>query len=71
MGIDESTAIVVEPGGSWRVVGESVAVIYDARRSALTAPGAPLGASGVTMHVLPAGSRFDPATGEATLGGSR
>lgn len=71
VGIDESTAIVVEPGGTWRVVGESVAVIYDARRSAITAPGTTLGASGVSMHVLPAGSRFDPASGQATLGGAR
>jgi hypothetical protein len=26
-----------------------------------------LGATGIAMHVLPAGSRFDPATGVATL----
>jgi|JI10StandDraft_1071094.scaffolds.fasta_scaffold82941_3 cyanophycinase len=71
VGIDESTAIVVEPGGAWRVLGESVAVVYDARGSAITPPGGALGASGVRMHVLPAGSRFNPATGEATLAGAR
>jgi cyanophycinase len=67
VGIDESTALIVEPDGRWRVSGASVAVVYDARRAALTPAGATLGATGVTMHVLPAGSRFDPAVGTATL----
>ncbi|CAA9555980.1 MAG: Cyanophycinase [uncultured Thermoleophilia bacterium] len=68
VGIDESTALVVEPDGRWRVAGASAAVVYDARRSAVTAPGAPtLGATGVVMHVLPAGSRFDPRSGTAAL----
>ncbi len=67
VGIDESTALVVEPDGHWRVSGASAAVVYDARRSAITAPGATLGATGVVVHVLPAGSRFDPRTGEARL----
>ena len=49
------------------VVGASVAVIYDARRSVITANQATLGATGITMHVLPAGSTFDPKTGVATL----
>jgi cyanophycinase len=67
VGIDESTALIVEPDGRWRVAGESVATIYDARHATITAPGATLGASGITMHVLPAGSRFDPRTGAVTL----
>ena len=46
---------------------ECVAVIYDARRAATTTPGTTLGASGMLMHVLPAGSRYDPRTGIATL----
>jgi cyanophycinase len=66
VGIDESTALVVEPGGRWRVAGASVVTIYDARR-ARAAGGAVLGASGVTLHVLPAGSTFDPATGAARV----
>lgn len=65
-GIDESTALVVEPGGRWRVAGASVVTIYDARR-ARAAGGAVLGASGVTLHVLPAGSTYDPATGTARV----
>jgi cyanophycinase len=67
VGIDESTALVVEPDGRWRVAGASAAIVYDGRHSAATRPGAPLGASGIVMHVLPAGSRFDPRTGVATL----
>jgi cyanophycinase len=67
VGIDESTALVVEPDGRWRVAGASAAVVYDARRSTTTPATRTLGATGVVMHVLPAGSRFDPATGVATL----
>ncbi len=67
-GIDESTALVIEPNGTWRVSGESVVVIYDARAAQRTAPGAgTLGAAEVRMHVLPAGARFDPASAHATL----
>ena len=65
-GIDESTALVVEPNGTWRVAGASVVVIYDARRSRVSSTG-PLGATGIVTHILPAGARFDPATGAATL----
>jgi len=67
IGIDESTAMIVGPDGRWRIVGASVAVVYDARHAAVTSPGATLGAQGITMHVLPAGSTFDPKTGAATL----
>ena len=68
VGIDESTAVEVGPDGRWRVLGESAAMIFDARRARVTPVGAPaLGAAGVTLLVLPAGSTYDPATGEATL----
>ncbi|MEP6730909.1 MAG: cyanophycinase [bacterium] len=67
VGIDESTALIVEPDGRWRVAGESVVTIYDARHSTITPPGTTLGATNITMHVLPAGSRFDPRTGLVTL----
>jgi cyanophycinase len=71
-GIDESTALVVQPDGRWRVAGASAVVVYDARDAAVTPPGTTLGAAGMRMHVLPAGSWFDPATGRATLpGGAR
>jgi cyanophycinase len=68
IGIDESTALEVGPYGPWRVLGESVAVVYDARQARITQPSAaPLGATGVKLQVLPAGSTYDLKTGVATL----
>jgi cyanophycinase len=68
IGIDESTALEVGPAGVWKVLGESVAVVYDAREAAITPKGAPvLGATGVRLSVLPAGSTFQPGTGRTTL----
>jgi cyanophycinase len=67
VGIDESTALIVSPDGRWRVMGESVAVIYDARHAAITPAGRTLGATGIVMHVLPEGGTFDPRTGKAGL----
>jgi cyanophycinase len=68
VGIDESTALVVDSAGKWSVIGTSAALVYDARHATITAPGVtPLGATGVAMSVLPAGSSYDPATGRAML----
>lgn len=67
VGIDESTALEVAPDGRWTVLGNSVAVVYDARGSRITARGAVLGATPLRLSILPAGSVFDPRTGEATL----
>ena len=68
VGIDESTALVVDRQGRWSVIGESSAVIYDARTATVTPKGAPvLGAGGLKMHVLPPGASFDPRTGEVRL----
>lgn len=67
VGIDESTALVVHPDGRWSVEGASVVVIYDARAAVTMRSSGMLGAADVRMHVLPAGSRFDPTTGRATL----
>jgi len=72
VGIDESTALIVEPGKPWSIIGESAAVIYDARQAAVTPSTAPiLGAADVRMHVLPAGSTFEPSTGKVELGQMR
>ena len=68
VGIDEGTAILVHPDGRWTVEGASVVVIYDARAAAITDVARPvLGASGLRMHILPAGGTFDPRSGRATL----
>ena len=60
-GIDESTALEVGPSGPWRILGTSVAVVYDARQARITPPsGAPLGATGIRLAVLPAGQHVRP-----------
>jgi len=40
VGIDESTAVEVEPGGRWRILGESAAFVLDARGADITPAGA-------------------------------
>lgn len=68
VGIDESTALLVHPDGRWSVEGASVVVIYDARTATVTGTSRPvLGATGVRMHILPAGSTFDPRDGRAAI----
>ncbi len=68
VGIDESTALIVHPDGKWSVEGASAAVIYDARHARINASDATaLGAAGVVVDVLPAGSIFDPSTGRVLV----
>lgn len=68
VGIDEGSALEVGPDGRWRVLGESAVLVYDARQARITDPTRPiLGATGVRVHVLPAGGVFDPRTGTGGL----
>jgi cyanophycinase len=68
VGIDESTALLVRPGQPWQIVGASAAIVFDARDARITAAGTQvLGAAGIRMSVLPAGSSYDPTAGRATL----
>jgi cyanophycinase len=68
VGIDEGTAIEVQPDGLWQVRGRSAVTVYDARKAKVTPAGASqLGAAGVQVQLLPAGSRYDPSKGRATL----
>ena len=67
IGIDESTALEVPPFGPWKILGDSVAVVFDARVARITAPSSTLGASGIRLAVLPTGSSYDLPTGTATL----
>jgi N-acyl-D-amino-acid deacylase len=67
IGLDESTALEVSPGAPWRIVGESVAVVYDARKARITPSGGTLGAADVRLQILPAGATYDLATGSAEL----
>ena len=71
VGIDESTAILVKPDGTWEVLGESVAVIFDARKGRVAPGSQALGAADIQMHVLPSGSVFDPRRGVVTRLGLR
>ena len=67
VGIDESTALIVLPGDRWEVLGESQAVVYDARQARTTGRGTALGAIGVQLHVLPSGSTWTPLSGAPLL----
>lgn len=68
VGIDEGTALVVTPSGRWSVLGASSVLVFDARNALVTPRAAgSLGATGVRLSILPAGSSFEPATGRATL----
>ncbi len=66
-GIDESTALEVGPDGRWTVRGAGAVAVYDARHARITRAGQPLGASGVVLHLLPAGTTFNPATARISL----
>lgn len=68
VGIDEGTALKVTADGKWSVLGRSSVMIVDARRSRITPVRAgTLGAADVRVSLLPAGSTYDPRTGESTL----
>ncbi|HJQ12824.1 MAG TPA: cyanophycinase [Gemmatimonadaceae bacterium] len=72
VGIDEGTALEVTPDGKWLVLGRSAVMIFDARRARTTSAQVPvLGATDVRLSLLPAGSTYDPRTGEALLPGMR
>jgi hypothetical protein len=43
-------------------------IVYDARRSRITAPTSPrLGATDIRVHLLPPGSVYDPTNGRADI----
>jgi len=66
IGIDESTAIIVSPGGVLDVVGEKNVVIYDASKAKIKImPSLAIGFTGMTMDVLLPGDRFDLKVREA------
>ncbi|HKR07967.1 MAG TPA: cyanophycinase [Gemmatimonadaceae bacterium] len=72
VGIDEGTALKVTPDGKWLVLGRSAVMILDARRARTNAAQAPvLGATDIRMSLLPAGSTYDPRTGETVLPDTR
>jgi cyanophycinase len=65
VGIDEATALVVLPDGSWEVEGDGSVMVFDARgvKVRQEGPHANLGANGVGFHLLLPGDRWDPTAG--------
>jgi cyanophycinase len=64
IGIDETAAIAVMPDHSFDVLGEGNVLIYDARgaTNVRTAPDGYLAGTGLTVHVLTVGDRYDLKT---------
>ncbi len=64
LAIDEDTAVVVRPDGTWEIVGPTQVLIYDARKAAVTvSKSGPLGGRGLVLNILLSGDVYDPATG--------
>ncbi len=64
VGIDEDTAIVVQPGDIFEVIGSHSVTVIDGTKIretnvSETGPRAPLALTNVVLHILPAGYRFD------------
>jgi cyanophycinase len=64
VGIDEDTAVIIAPDGSFGVLGEGVVSVYDARRVIVKTDGdGDYSAVDVRLHLLTEGLRFDPDEG--------
>ncbi len=60
IGIDESTAIIVDPDNTFEVVGERNVIVYDASRAKVkVGPSQAISGSNMIMHILQNGDRFD------------
>ena len=60
VGIDESTAVVVEGGRTFEVIGEGQVLVFDGSSARVkTAADRRLGFSGMVVHLLLPGDRFD------------
>jgi len=63
IGIDESTAIVVNPDDTFEVLGELSVVVYDASQAQIQfSPSLVIGGSNFIMHILKNGDWFDLKT---------
>ncbi|MDX9996239.1 MAG: cyanophycinase [Rhodocyclaceae bacterium] len=68
VGIDEETALLVRPDGVWEVLGRYYVKLFDARRARVIGDAGPMArASDIRMHVLPAGSTFNPKNRKVTF----
>jgi cyanophycinase len=60
IGVDESTAIIVEPGQSFEVIGAGSVLVLDGSRAPVRiAPNRRIGFTGMLFHSLLPGDRFD------------
>jgi cyanophycinase len=60
IGIDESTAVLVEPGRTFEVIGQRSVLVFDASRARIRiSPAGAVGAEGISLHILTEGQRFD------------
>lgn len=69
VGIDESTAIIVNPDETFNVVGENLVIVYDARKAKnikLDKNGN-LAAENIKMHILKSGDKFSLKTKNVIL----
>jgi cyanophycinase len=61
VGIDEETALLVRPDGLWEVLGKHYVKLIDARKANIVQDDDVLAkARDIRLHVLPAGSTFEP-----------
>jgi cyanophycinase len=71
VGIDENTAIEVEPGAAFRVIGEGAVMVLGGRVSHTNAPSAgdedTLALTDAVVHILPDGYGYDLVEGRPLL----
>jgi cyanophycinase len=73
VGIDEATAIIVRPNGTFEVTGESNVIVYDATHAEgiRTGAGGHLSGHDIRMHVLTSGDVYDMTNGTVRSAGDR
>jgi cyanophycinase len=73
IGIDESTAIIVEPDSTFRVIGDRSVMVLDAGAAAGIRANASgnMGVTGVQLHLLLPGDRFNLRTRSLISGEKR
>jgi cyanophycinase len=60
IGIDESTAIIVNPDDAFEVIGERSVIIYDFHQAKVKiSPSKEISAHNAQLHILTQGDRFD------------
>lgn len=68
VGIDEETALLVKPDGTWEVLGNYYVKILDARKAHIINDDGPMAkASDIRMHVIPDGGTFDTKKRKVTF----